>query len=423
MKAILVSLAFLILASPALSQSTPILFQKVRVFDGTRIIPNTNVLIENGKIQSISLDATDPEAKVIDGAGKTLLPGLIDSHVHIHSEAALEQSLIFGVTSELDMMMAPRLMSVLKHTETSSMSDFWSAGILATVPGGHGTEYGFEIPTITDAKKAQAWVDDRIAEGSDYIKIVYDDASEYHFPRERPTLTKQTMKALIDAAHARGKLAVVHIGSEGQAQDAINSGADGLAHLFVGSTCDKHFGELAAAHHVFVIPTMTVLHSICGPTAARRELINDPRLEPYLSHANISRLKDEFPSATRGLISCDGAAKAIKLLKAANVPILAGTDAPNPGTTYGASLHEELVLLVAAGLSPADALTAATSAPAQAFHLQDRGRIAVGQRADLLLVNGNPTEDIQATRKIVAVYKAGIEANRESYRASAKDQK
>jgi len=419
-RTILLSLAFLACTCPANCQSTPILFQNVQVFDGTEIIPKTNVLIEDGIVREIGPDTSSPSAKIIEGTGKTLLPGLIDSHVHVHGEAALEQSLIFGVTFEFDMMMPPRLMATLKNSESSNKSDFCSAGWLATEPGGHGTEYGLDIPTISDAKKAQAWVDARIAEGSDYIKLVYDDATEYGFPRGRPTLSKQTMKAIVDAAHNRGKLAVVHIGSEWQAEDAINAGADGLAHLFIGASSDKHFGELAAAHHAFVIPTMTVLRSICGPTATRRELINDPKLEPFLTPANITRLKETFPSASRGL-SCEGANKAIKQLKTAGVPILAGTDAPNPGTTYGASIHEELVLLVSAGLTPKEALAAATSAPAKAFHLQDRGHIAAGQRADLLLVNGNPAENILATRDIAAVYKAGIEVNRDAYRAAAKE--
>lgn len=422
MKTILISLVLLACVRPANSQKTPILFEHVRVFDGVKVTPSTSVLIQDGLIRDIGPDVKDPSAQIIDGTGKTLLPGLIDSHVHIHSAGALQQAMIFGVTSEFDMMMAPRLMVELKNSETNSMSDFWSAGILATAPGGHGTEYGMEIPTITDAKKAQAWVDDRIAEGSDYMKLVYDDASEYGFRSTRPTLSKQLMKAIIDAAHNRGKLAVVHIGSEWQAQDAINAGADGLAHLFVGSSCDRNFGALVAAHHAFVIPTMTVLYSICGPSASRRQLISDPNLEPFLTPANKSRLRETFPSASRGL-SCAGAGKAIKELKAAGAPILAGTDAPNPGTTYGASLHEELVLLVEAGLTPTEALVAATSAPVEAFQVADRGRIARGLRADLVLVKGNPDEDIVATRNIVAVYKAGIADDRDAYRAAVKDHK
>jgi imidazolonepropionase-like amidohydrolase len=90
------------------------------------------------------------------------------------------------------------------------------------------------------------------------------------------------------------------------------------------------------------------------------------------------------------------------------VPIVAGTDAPGPGTTYGASLHWELQHLVAAGMSPAEALAAATSVAARAFRLNDRGRIRAGYRADLLLVEGDPTRDIRATRHIVGVWKKGV---------------
>jgi len=99
------------------------------------------------------------------------------------------------------------------------------------------------------------------------------------------------------------------------------------------------------------------------------------------------------------------------------VPILAGTDAPNPGTTFGASMHDELALLVSAGLTPSQALEAATSAPARAFSLSDRGRIAAGLRADLLLVDGDPTSDILATRHIAGVWHSGVRLDRDAARA------
>ena len=174
-------------------QTTPILFQHVRVFDGLQVIPSTDVLIRDGRIENIGQDPKDPSAQIVDGTGKTLLPGLIDSHVHVHRAESLQQALTFGVTTEFDMAMPRYRISELKNSEISSMADFWSAGELATAPGGHGTEYGRIIPTITSPKEAQAWVDDRIAEGSAYIKIVYGDASEYGSRRIWPTLSKQTM--------------------------------------------------------------------------------------------------------------------------------------------------------------------------------------------------------------------------------------
>jgi imidazolonepropionase-like amidohydrolase len=99
---------------------------------------------------------------------------------------------------------------------------------------------------------------------------------------------------------------------------------------------------------------------------------------------------------------------ALKQLHDAGVPILAGSDAPAPGSTNGVSLHGELELLVKGGLSPSEALAAATSVPARTFRLTDRGRIVPGLRADLLLVRGDPTRDITATRDIVEVWKAGV---------------
>src|SRR5699024_6649191 len=108
----------------------------------------------------------------------------------------------------------------------------------------------------------------------------------------------------------------------------------------------------------------------------------------------------------------------VRMLHEAGVRILAGTDAPNPGTAFGASMHAELELLTNAGLTPSEALAAATSVNAAAFGLGDRGRIEPGLVADLLLVEGDPTQEITATRNIVAVYKRGVRADRAAYRAA-----
>ncbi len=424
MKTILGCILSLLLYVPLLAQKTPVLFQKVRVFDGTKVIAETDVLIQDGKIKQIGPNLTVGEAKVVDGAGKTLLPGLIDAHVHVQSAASLEQALLFGVTTELDMMMSPRLEFELKSTNRDDRASFFSAGFPATVPGGHGTEYGMDIPTLILASDAEKFVESRIREGSDYIKIMYTAGVQMprmgprlqlSFSNSRPTLSKETLAAVIAAAHKNHRLAVVHIGSEEGARDAILAGADGLAHLFHGSSSRRDFGELVAEHHAFVIPTLSVLYSVCGPDSAGSRLVKDPLLSPYLSHEAKGRLKETFPTARTNLVSCKAAPEALRQLKAAGALIVAGTDAPNPGTTYGASLHGELEMYVEDGLSPTEALTAATSAPAQAFHISDRGRIAPGLRADLLLVNGHPDEDIKATRDIVAVYKAGMELERKHH--------
>ncbi len=392
--------------------------QNVRIFDGEKVLGQTSISFQNGKITGLGNITTDG-AGVIDGTGKTLLPGLIDAHVHVFGNV-LKQGLIFGVTTELDMFTDPKTAANIKKQQAEGKmkdsADLRSAGYLATAPGGHGTEYGMPVPTISSPGEAQAWVDARIAEGSDYIKIVYDDGLTY-FTKPIPTISKETMAALCTAAHNRGKLAVIHIGSLQGAEDAINAGADGLAHLFAGEHSEPNFGKLAAAHHVFVVPTYSVVESICGGTD-NPKLATDPRLAPYLSEPEAANLRASFPLEPSLPHSCKGAEEAILQLKAAHVPMLAGSDVPNPGTSQGATIHGELAQFVRIGLTPMEALVAATSAPAKAFHLDDRGRIAVGQRADLLLVNGDPTTDIYATRDIVSVWKVGQEANRKGFLAS-----
>jgi imidazolonepropionase-like amidohydrolase len=394
----------------------PLVIRNVRIFDGSRVLAEDTVIVRNGKIAGIGKRLSLPaDAQVIDGTGQTLLPGLIDAHTHVFGEA-LKQALIFGVTTELDMFTDYRMAAEVRKQQAAGKSldaaDLFSAGTLVTAPKGHGTEYGISIPTINGPDEAQAFVDARIAEGSDYIKIIYDDGSTYGL--HIPTISKATMAAVVAAAHRRGKLAVVHIGSLQDARDAIDAGADGLAHLFIDRQPEPDFGRFVATHHAFVVATLTVLESVSG-TASGASLITDPNLGPYISLGDAANLRKSFPKGPGVTSSYATAEEAVRQLKAAHVPILAGTDAPNPGTAHGASIHRELELLVNAGLTPMEALAAATSLPAEQFHLKDRGRIATGLRADLLLVKGDPTKDIKATRNIVGVWKLGVPADRTAY--------
>jgi imidazolonepropionase-like amidohydrolase len=393
----------------------------VRIFDGTHVMPKGQVWVHNGKIKAVAEDVKAPAGvRVVNGEGDTLLPGLIDAHTHAFGNA-LKEALVFGVTTELDMFTSHEYAAQIKREQSEGkdldLADLRSAGTLVTAPHGHGTEYGMPIPTISSPDQAQDFVDARIAEGSDYIKIIYDDGKTYGLTI--PTISKETMAAVIAAAHKRGKLAVVHIGSLQDARTAIQAGADGLAHLFVDAPPDAEFAELVAQHHAFVVPTLSVLASVSGAPSGK-PLANDPQLQPYLSQDTFKNLSTLFPKSHGSFAN---AQETIRQLKARHVPVLAGTDAPNPGTAHGASIHGELALLVGAGLTPVEALAAATSVPTHAFHLEDRGEIAPGKRADLLLVKGDPTTDILATRNIVGVWKSGVADDRESYRAAIEKEK
>jgi imidazolonepropionase-like amidohydrolase len=390
-----------------------------RVFDGERSLGVADALVTGSRIAAIGRDlAAPPGAETIAGAGRTLLPGLIDAHVHAWGDY-LRDALVLGVTTELDMFADAAWAAKVKADQAAGRcldeADLRSAGTLATAPGGHGTEYGFPIPTLTRPDEAQAWVDARIAEGSDYIKIVIEDGKV--FGRRFSTLEPEAVAALVAAAHRRGKLAIVHISTLAAARQAIEGGADGLAHLPLDQPADSGFGRLVAAHHAFVITTLSVDKGIGGSEPAGAALVRDPRLAPYIDPDAAGNLERRYPNRPGITARYAMAEAALRQLRAVGVPLLAGTDAPNPGTAHGASLHGELALLVDAGLSPAAALAAATSVPAAIFHLADRGRIAPGRRADLLLVEGDPTTDIRQTRAIVHVWKAGAAVDRDTYRA------
>lgn len=405
----LVAAAILACALPAMAAETT-LIKDVRVFDGQKVHAKRSVLLEGGKIASADFKGAAPAgAKVIDGTGRTLMPGMIDSHVHAYR--LQELPLLFGVTTQIDMFMPVTEMQNVQRRmakgENQASTDIFTAGMLATAPGGHGAEYAVAVSTLTSPAEAQAWVDARIAEGSNFIKIIMEDGSNIG-KRKFNSLDASTVKSLIDAAHKRGKLAVVHISTLADARAALQMGADGLVHLFNAESISdadlKAFTKLARARKAFIIPTFSVMESLAGLRA--RDIIEDKSLNALLDKAMMAPLNNTYgaePNPQR--MTAPNAI--VAALHKAGVPLLAGTDAGNAGTQYGVSMHHEMLSMTKAGMSPLAVLAAATSVPAKAFKLGQRGQVANGFKADVVLVEGDPTTDILATRRIVEVWKDG----------------
>jgi hypothetical protein len=263
-------------------------FRDARVFDGAQVLPRASVLVRNGRIVAVGPELTAPDgARIVDARGKTLLPGLIDSHTHVFGPEVLRAALVFGVTTEFDMFMSDAVFADIRKQlageKGADIADLRSSGILVTAPGGHGTEYGLSIPTLAAPEQAQAFVDARIAEGSVYIKLIYDDGKGLGI--SFPTLSAETLKAAITAAHARKKLAVVHIGSLQGAREAVEAGADGLEHLFIDRAPDAEFGRFVASQHAFVTPTLAVLESVCGRGGGAKLAADRPSPRFYLPSA------------------------------------------------------------------------------------------------------------------------------------------
>ncbi len=379
--------------------------ESVRLFDGNKIRNEATVIIECSKILEVLDDPDDvtipANAVVIAGKGKTLMPGLIDAHVHAWRRDQLERSLDFGVTTVYDMGSSRGLALEMRgeeaRGENHDRADLRSAILWVTAPESHGTQFG-EVPTLSEPGAAADFVAARVNDGADYIKIIYDHFKM--FPDEIPTLSRETMIATVEAAREQGKQAVFHSRDVEAMSHAVEAGASGFVHVPVDEVPDEALINLMLENEVFVTPNL----SLARHEASR--LTEDPNFGPMLTETEVEDLGN-----WRALRNEDGDeveyATVIKLHQA-GVPILVGSDMPNGGTMAGATVHAEMELLVEAGLTPVEALGAATSVPASAYGFTDRGRIAEGLQADLLLVEGRPDENITDTRRIVTIWKSGV---------------
>ncbi len=351
-----------------------LLIKNVRVFDGEKLLENTSVLIEGKLIAHLNVANCD-DCTIIDGKGKTLLPGLTNAHVHTWSVFALIEAAKAGVLNVLDMHGVEQVQSYLKtFRDSTNYAGYYVAGYAATAPGGHGTQFGFPVPTLSGSDDAKKFVNDRIAAGADYIKIIIEPW--------KTTLSPETAKAIIDEAHSHNKLAVVHISKVADAAQVLENNADGLVHIWWDKVMnDSELKKLADTRDFFVIPTLL--------TSIRA----------------IEMIKKNNPKAV--FLSEEALKSEVKRLYDAGVPIIAGTDPPNAQINYGTDLFKELILLSEAGIPTIDVLKGATSIPIKKFNLGNKGMIKEGYLADMVLIDGNPFADIHDITKIHTVWKAG----------------
>ena len=380
------------------------------VFDGEQLLAPTNVVVRDGVIAAVGDDVDTGGLVRVDGSGGTLLPGLLDSHAHTGDVEQLREALRFGVTTVFDVGTFPPYGPILREAAATrtDIADFRSSGIMGAAPGGHGTEFGIDIPTVASADEAAEFIQGRVDEDADYVKIVLNGVR--HANDGMPTLDADTVHALTREAHAAGLMVVAHIESVEDTELAIEAGVDGLVHHWRDSGAQPELAQRLAENDIFVMPTPTAPDGMIG--TGPDLLMNDPMIAPYLSELSKEQLTKDL-DAPPGM-TIDMTLESIKSIYDAGVLILTGADAfvGNPRIVHGASIHRLMELFVEAGIPPIDVLRAATANVADAFGLPDRGRIQPGLRADLLLVNGDPTTDILQTRDIAKVWRQGHEADR-----------
>ena len=419
----------------------------VVIFDGRspELIPRRDVVLEDGRITAI----TDPGFQaaagelVIDGAGRVLMPGLIDVHGHTGANSApawsnaprfpdpernLQSYLYAGVTTVLDPGdLAPDVFERRAAVAAGELlgPTIFAAGPIFTAPGGHPVGAMHAIvpwwirwyvqPRITrevgTAAEARAAVAKLAAEKPDVIKVAVDA-----LPDGAPLLGGEVLRAIVDEASGHGIRTVAHVGSVADALAAADAGVAAWMH---GVYKERIPDELIAR---FVQPRIPVVATIFvfddyadiyerkrEPTALEREMVPADVLASFNAPppgAQPPEFTEFFKmlAATRDA-RCDN----VRRLNAAGVQILAGSDA-QLGVFPGAALHREIAALARCGLSPFQVMYGATAAAARFVSGQsdpDFGIVKVGNRADLLLIGGNPLVDAAAVDDIVAVIKGG----------------
>ena len=401
-----------------------------RVFDGTTNLGPKTVVIADGVIESVG-DSAPADALVVDAPGATLLPGLIDAHVHTDT-AGLRMALTFGVTTELEMQGANTARDRAHISLDDHVADVRSAGFGLTPPGGHPEELfpkdfnpqrggpgggrpGAPVRVdpivrakVTSPEEAVDVVGQLARAGSDYIKFMVDDGTVEGHPG-LPMLDQATLNAGVAEARRLGLLTVAHALTIEATQMSIEAGIDGLAHLFMDRPHTPEIIDAIAQSGAFVVACVVLDASMMGITGSA--LADDPRVAGKLSPEWDSTLRSSFDHYPQGRL--EDVLATVRALDAAGVDLLIGTDVSQPlpflgGLAHGASVHHELQYFVDAGVAPTTALSAATAVTARRFGLTDRGTIAAGQRADLLLVDGDPTTTIGDTLNVRDVWRRGV---------------
>jgi imidazolonepropionase-like amidohydrolase/ABC-type multidrug transport system permease subunit len=440
-----------------LARSETFLIRGARIFVGdSKVIENGAVLVRGGKIAAVYENSgPDPKtlnAETVEAAGKTILPGLIDVHIHLSGPAGfypdnsnsdpekmmqrnLAAYLYSGVTTvrsvgdPLDIIL--KLRSTVNSGEILGAS-LYTCGPLFTAPGGHGTEYFKDLPPpIRDnldkqferipssPEQARQQVDALKSRGVDCIKAILDAGGG---SRVFNRLDTGLFDAIAQRAHADGLPLAVHTGDARDVSDAVKAQANSIEHgSFREKIPDALFTQMAQ-QGTFYDPTLSVGEALKDFAAGKTDLLKRSLVQqvgpPELLQGTEAAIASSETAEMRKRIAqypidMAVAVDNLKRAQAHGVALVTGSDAGNTLVIHGPTVQHEMQLWVQAGIPPAVALQAATSNAARLLKLENKiGSVRVGNDADLLIVDGNPLEDIGATERISMVVFKGERVER-----------
>lgn len=427
---------------PAPSSQTP---NELLAIVGATLIDGTGaearratVIVRGERIEAVTSADTKPPAgaRIINAEGLTLLPGLFDLHTHLPYASGggvtgdwpknLKAYLYCGVTSVVDFGTYPETFEPMRRLIKSGVivGPRLSLAARMTTPGGHGAEGGrgdFFSLEVSTAREARAAVRRVLPYQPDVIKV-FTDGWRYGAAPDMTSMNEDTLAALVDEAHKNGLEVLTHTVSLDKAKIAARAKVDVIAHGIGDKDADEELFSLMKTSGTTYAPTLAVyeprardiltplLDTVLEP--AVKAGINPPLVPPQnppLKPAGGSAENGDAPRVRRWATLQRNTAA----LRRAGVSFGTGTDAGVTGTHHGWATLRELQLLVAGGLTPLEALTAATGNAAKAIKVDsERGTIAPGKLADFLLIAGEPHKNIADIEKIKHLFLGGRELDR-----------